>query len=237
MHNTINTHPIHEKAPRRGRKTLLAAVAPGTGLPSGTPHMALGMEIGKIGTVGTVGTIGTRPTRSISLFATVLAIPHYTVCITPLWGDTQRFPGLTECGPPAAPSLTMRDFLWGVAERETKRGLLSKSSTQVSPVFGQGQPSNSEWRLHISKLPSTPQAILGLGSTPSLLARTTQPCTYVSGNETGAPIPAFPAISRPNCGQEWVPAHLNQTLTGGPEEHREGVAPLDDRPPAKSLLG
>lgn len=121
MHNTTNTHPIHEKAPRRGRKTLLAAVAPGTGLPSGTPHMALGMEIGKIGTVGTVGTIGTRPTRSISPFAAVLAIPHYTVCITPLWGDTQRFPGLTECGPPAAPSLTMRDFLWGVAERERER--------------------------------------------------------------------------------------------------------------------
>jgi hypothetical protein len=77
---------------------------------------------------------------------------------------------------------------------------------------------------------SPPKAILGLGPTPSLLAHTTQPCTYLSGKKRGAPIPPIPAIRRPSCGQKWVPGHLNQTLTGGPEEHREGGRPTGRSP-------
>lgn len=138
MHNTINTPPIHEKSTTtRPKKTLLAASATGTGLPSGTPHMALGMEIGKVGTVGTIGTIGTRPTRNILLYATVLTIPtiqltmYYHVYHSIL--GRYAFPGLTECGPPAAPSLTMRDFLWGCGRKRRRGGNFQLNLPETFP--------------------------------------------------------------------------------------------------------
>jgi hypothetical protein len=66
------------------------------------------------------------------------------------------------------------------------------------------------------------------------LGFTAQPCTYSSGQLVRWAL-HLPSNHTPQLRKRGAHTHLNQTLTGGPEEHRE-VSPLDDRPPAKSLL-
>jgi hypothetical protein len=66
------------------------------------------------------------------------------------------------------------------------------------------------------------------------LGFTAEPCTYSSGQLVRWAL-HLPSNHTPQLRKRGAHTHLNQTLTGGPEEHRE-VSPLDDRPPAKSLL-
>ena len=118
MHNTSDTTQIHEKVSRRAPKNLFSLLC--------DRHCSAEWH-------STHG-LGMKSVRSIQSVHNHRWYP--SVLYRTFFGDTQRFPGptgLTECGAPAAPSLTMRDFLWGKWEEDGVISILTAPRVQDCP--------------------------------------------------------------------------------------------------------